>query len=93
MRSPIELEFHQKAGSVTLGMPLAAATITLALIRALYVPTTLTISFPPTRPMHMILRISFDYWPEWIKESPMSFMTVVLPHGLAITNGENTEAA
>ena len=92
MRSPIEVEWLQKAGLVTLGMPLAAATITLALIQALYVPTTLTISFPPTLPKHMILRISFDYWPEWIKESPMSFMTVVLPHGLAITNGENTEA-
>jgi hypothetical protein len=90
MRSPIEIEWLQKAGSGTLGMPLGAATITLALIRALYVPTTLTISFPTTLPKHMILRISFDYLPEWIKESPISFMTVVLPHGLATTSGENT---
>lgn len=92
MRFPIEIEWLQKAGSVTLGMPLGAATITLTLIQALYVPTTLTIIFHPTQPKHMTLRISFDYWPEWIKESPISFMTVVLPHGLAITNGENTEA-
>ncbi len=90
MRGPIELEWLQKGGSGTLGMPPAAVTITLALIRALYVPTTLTLISHPTDKRLMILRTSYDYLPELIKEFRTLFLMVKLPVTNEITNGERT---
>ena len=90
MRGPIELEWLQKGGLGTLGMPPAAVTITLMLLRELYVPTTLTVRLHPTEPRLMILRTSYDYLPELISEFRTLFLMVKLPVTNEITNGENT---
>ena len=68
MRFPIEVELRLKGGSVINAMPLGLAIITHRLIRALYVPTTLTPICDPADTKHLTLLISFDYLPDLIKE-------------------------
>lgn len=90
MRGPIELEWPQKAGLGMLGMPHAAVTITLALLRAWYVPTTLTLILQPKEPRRMILRTSYDYLPDMINEFHTLFLMVKLQVINETINGENT---
>ena len=90
MRSPIEVEWCQKAGLGMLGMPLAVVTITLTLIQKLYVPTTLTLTLHPTDKRLMILQTSYDYLPDLINEFHTLSLMVKLPVTNEITNGENT---
>lgn len=89
MRGPIEVEWLRKDGLETLGMPRDVATITLALLRALYVPTTLTLILDPKEPQRMILRTSYDYLPELISEFHTLFLMVKLQVINEITSGEN----
>jgi len=66
MRSPIEIELVM-AGSVMRSM-LLVSPITILLLRALYVPSTLMLILDPTNPKRMTLLISFDYLPDLINE-------------------------
>lgn len=90
MRSPIEVEYRQKAGSAIADMPPELVTTTLCLIRALYVPTTLTPIWDPANTKHLTLLISFDYLPELINEFlTLSLMAKLLPTR-EITDGGRT---
>lgn len=66
MRSPIEIELVM-AGSVMRNM-LRVSPITILLLRALYVPSTLTLTYDPTHPRRSTLLISYDYLPDLINE-------------------------
>ncbi len=68
MRSPIEIEMRLKVGSAMLDMRPELVIITLALIRKLYVPTTLTLILDQANMKHTTLLISFDYLPDLISE-------------------------
>ncbi|MFZ9327967.1 MAG: hypothetical protein ACO24H_11130 [Polynucleobacter sp.] len=57
-----------KVGSAMLDMRPDVAIITLALIRALYVPTIFTLTLDLADMKHTTLLISFDYLPDLIKE-------------------------
>ena len=91
MRFPIEVEYHRKAGSVIAVMPPELVIITLYLVRKLYVPTTLTLILDQANTRRTILQISYDYWPDLIKEFHTLFSTARLPVGNEITSGENTQ--
>ncbi len=88
MRSPIEIEL-QMAGSV-INVIQRVSPITIQLLKALYVPLTLTLISGRTKRSPMTLRISYDYLPDLIKESLISSSTAKLPAINAITNGEST---
>ena len=90
MRSPIEIEL-QTAGSV-INVMQRVSPITIQLLKALYVPLTLTLICKPTQPKHLIWRISYGYLPELIRESATLFSTAKLPVGRKTTSGENTQA-
>ena len=66
MRSPIEIELVM-AGSVMSVMQ-RVSPITILLLKALYVPSTLMLICDPMRPKHTTLLISFDYLPDLINE-------------------------
>ena len=68
MRSPIEIEIPLKVGSPMLAMRPELVIITLSLIRALYVPTTLMLILDQANMKSTTLLISFDYLPELISE-------------------------
>ena len=68
MRSPIEIETSLKVGSPMLAMRPELVIITLALIPALYVPTTLMLILDQANMKSTTLLISFDYLPELINE-------------------------
>ncbi len=68
MRFPIEIEMRRKVGSAMLDMPPEFLIITLALIRALYVPTTVTLILDQANMKRTTLLISFDYLPDLINE-------------------------
>ena len=91
MRSPIEVELHQRGGSV-INVMQRVSPITIQLLKALYVPLTLTLICKPTQPKHLIWRISYGYLPELIKESATLSLTARLPVGERTTSGENTQA-
>jgi hypothetical protein len=88
MRSPIEVDVVM-AGSVMHVMQ-RVSPITILLLRALYVPLTLTLILDPNCPKRLILRISYDYLPDLINEFLMSYSTARLPVGKEITNGDAT---
>lgn len=90
MRSPIEIEL-QTAGSV-INVMQRVSPITILLLKALYVPTTLIAISNPTKPRHLTLLISYDYLPDLIKESVTSSLTARLPVTEVTTSGENTQA-
>ena len=90
MRSPIEIEL-QTVGSV-INVMQRVSPITILLLKALYVPTTLIAISNPTKPRHLTLLISYDYLPDLIKELVTSSSTARLPVTDAITSGENTQA-
>jgi len=75
MRSPIEIETPLRVGSVIDVMPPALAITTLCLIRALYVPTTLTLIWDQANTKPTTLLISFDYLPDLIAEFLISSST------------------
>ena len=90
MRFPIEVEYHQRAGLAIVDMPPDLVITTLCLIRALYVPTTLTPILDPADTRRLTLQISFDYLPDLINEFlTLSSMVKSLPTS-ETTNGENT---
>mgnify|MGYP006933436827 CR=1 FL=1 len=91
MRSPIEVELHLKGGSV-INVMQRVSPITIQLLKALYVPLTLTLICNQTRLKPLILRISYGYLPELIRESVTSSSTAKLPVGRKTTSGENTQA-
>ena len=66
MRSPIEIELVM-AGSVMRSMQLVNP-ITILLLKALYVPSTLMLICDPTHPKRSTLLINFDYLPDLINE-------------------------
>ena len=66
MRFPIEIEVVM-AGSVMRSM-LLVSPITILLLKALYVPSTLMLICDPTNQKRSTLLISFDYLPDLIKE-------------------------
>ena len=90
MRSPIEVELHLKGGSV-INVMQRVSPITIQLLKALYVPLTLTLICNQTRLKPLTLRISYGYLPELIRESATSSSTARLPVGKRITSGENTQ--
>ena len=90
MRSPIEIEL-QMGGSV-MHVIQRVSPITIQLLKALYVPLTLTLICKPTQPKHLIWRISYGYLPELIRESATLSSTAKLPVGRRTTSGENTQA-
>ena len=90
MRSPIEVEYRRKAGWGIVAMPPELAITTLYLIRASFVPTTLTLILDPADMKRSTLLISFDYLPDLINEfHTLSSMARLLAIK-EITNGENT---
>ena len=91
MRSPIEVELHLKGGSV-INVMQRVSPITIQLLKALYVPLTLTLICKPTQLKHLIWRISYGYLPELIRESVTLSLTAKLPVGKRTTSGENTQA-
>jgi hypothetical protein len=88
MRSPIEIELVM-AGSVIQSMR-RVSPITTLLVTALYVPSTLTLTFEATNPRHSTLLISFDYLPDLISELAISSLQAKSHPTDAITSGENT---
>ena len=90
MRFPIEIEL-QMAGSV-INVMQRVSPITILLLKALYVPTTLIAISNPTKPRHLTLLISYDYLPDLIKELVTLSSTAKLPVTEATTSGENTQA-
>jgi hypothetical protein len=66
MRSPIEIELVM-AGSVMQSIQ-RVSPITILLLKALFVPSTLTLILDPTKPNRSTLLISFDYLPDLINE-------------------------
>ncbi len=88
MRSPIEIEL-QMAGSV-INVIQRVSPITIQLLKALYVPLTLTLISGRTKQSPMTLQINYDYLPDLIKESLISSLTAKSRATNAITNGENT---
>ena len=91
MRSPIEVELHQRGGSV-INVMQRVSPITIQLLKALFVPLTLTLICNPTQPKHLIWRISYGYLPELIRESATLSSTAKLPVGRKTISGENTQA-
>ena len=89
MRSPIEIELVM-AGSVIQSMR-RVSPITILLMTALYVPSTLTLTFEATNPKRSTLLISFDYLPDLISELAILSLQAKLPHTDATTSGENTQ--
>jgi anaerobic glycerol-3-phosphate dehydrogenase len=89
MRSPIEIELVM-AGSVIQSMR-RVSPITTLLMTALYVPSTLTLTFEATNPKRSTLLISFDYLPDLISELAILSLQAKLPHTDATTSGENTQ--
>ena len=67
MRSPIEIEMHLKGGSVIHVMR-RVSPITILLLKALYVPSTLTLISDPANTRCTIWLISYDYLPDLISE-------------------------
>ena len=90
MRSPIEVEYRRKAGWGIAAMPPELAITTLYLIRALFVPTTLTPIWDPADTKHLTLLISFDYLPDLISEFHTLSSMAKLLATKEITGGENT---
>ncbi len=91
MRGLIEVELHQKGGSV-INVMQRVSPITIQLLKALYVPLTLTLICNQTRQKHLTWRISYGYLPDLIKELATSSSTARLPVGKRTTSGENTQA-
>ena len=91
MRGPIEIELHQRGGSV-INVMQRVSPITIQLLKALFVPLTLTLTCNPTQPKHLTWRISYGYLPEVIKESATLSSTAKLPVGRKTISGENTQA-
>ncbi len=91
MRSPIEVELHLKGGSV-INVMQRVSPITIQLLKALYVPLTLTLICNQTRQKPLILRISYGYLPDLIKELATSSSTARLPVGRKTISGESTQA-
>jgi len=89
MRGPIEVELHLRGGSV-INVMQRVSPITIQLLKALFVPLTLTLTCNQTRQMPLTLRISYVYLPDLIKELATSFSMVKLPVGKRTTSGENT---
>ena len=90
MRFPIEVEYRQRAGLAIADMPPDLVITTLCLIRALYVPTTLTPIWDPADTKHLTLLISFDYLPDLINEFHTLSSMAKLLATKEITSGENT---
>jgi len=88
-RFPIEIELVM-AGSVIQSMR-RVSPITTLLMAALYVPSTLTLTFEATNPKRSTLLISFDYLPDLISELAILSLQAKLPHTNATTSGENTQ--
>ncbi len=91
MRGQIEVELHQKGGSV-INVMQRVSPITIQLLKALYVPLTLTLICKPTQPKHLIWQISYGYLPDRIRESATLSSIAKLPVGRKTTSGENTQA-
>jgi len=91
MRGLIEVELHQRDGSV-INVMQRVSPITIQLLKALFVPLTLTLICKPTQPKHLIWRISYGYLPELIRESAILSSTAKLPVGRKTISGENTQA-
>jgi hypothetical protein len=91
MRGQIEVELHQRGGSV-INVMQRVSPITIQLLKALFVPLTLTLISSPTQRKHLIWQISYGYLPELIKESATLFSTAKLPVGKKTISGENTQA-
>ena len=90
MRSPIEIELamEQKRHLAT---RLIVLNLTIILMRrALYVPSTLTLTSNQTSPQRSTLLISFDYLPELISEFLTSSIMDESHRGWEITDGEST---
>ena len=91
MRGPIEVELCLRGGSV-IDVMQRVSPITIQLLKALFVPLTLTLICNPIQPKHLILRISYVYLPELIKELAISSSIPKLPVGKRTTSGESTQA-
>ena len=91
MRSPIEVEYRRKVGSEIAAMPPELVITILYLIRASYVPTTLTPIWDQADTKHLTLLISFDYLPDLINEFHTLFSMARLLVTKEITSGENTQ--
>ena len=91
MRGQIEVELHLKGGSV-INVMQRVSPITIQLLKALYVPLTLTLICNQTQLKPLTLRINYGYLPDLIKELATSFLTTKLPVGKKTTSGENTQA-
>jgi hypothetical protein len=89
MRGQIEVELHQKGGSV-INVMQRVSPITIQLLKALYVPLTLTLICKPTQPKHLIWQISYGYLPDLIRESATLSSIAKLPVGRKTTSGEST---
>jgi anaerobic glycerol-3-phosphate dehydrogenase len=89
MRFPIEIELVM-AGSVIQNMR-RVSPITILLLTALYVPSTLTLTLDPTNPKRSTLLISFDYLPDLISELAILSLQAKSHPTDAITSGENTQ--
>ena len=91
MRSPIEIDVVMgQLPRPGIRRTVLSLTITL-MLRALYVPSTLTLTFEATNPKRSTLLISFDYLPDLISELAILSLQAKLPHTDATTSGENTQ--
>jgi hypothetical protein len=66
MRFPIEIELQMDSSVITVMR--RVSPITILLLTAWYVPSTLTLTLDPINPKHATLLISYDYLPDMIAE-------------------------
>lgn len=90
MRSPIEIELLMD-GKRPLAIRYIVLSLTTILMRAWYMPSISMLNLNLTNPQRSTLLINYDYLPELIEELAISYLTLESHHGLAITDGENTE--
>lgn len=91
MRSPIEIDVPM-VGLLQPSTRLILLNLTITLMRqAWYVPWTWTLISTQINQPYTILRISYEYWPELIKELVTSSSTAKLQVGERTINGDCTE--
>jgi hypothetical protein len=88
--SPIEIELLMD-GKRPLAIRHIVLSLTIILMRAWYMPSMSMLTLNQTNPQRSTLLINFDYLPDVISELAISYLTAESHHGLAITDGENTE--
>ena len=71
MRSPIEIELRMDGSAMHATQRVSLARITIQLLTVGFVPLILMPICDPTNAKRLILLISYDYWPDLIKEFPM----------------------